>query len=209
MLREWETTVTVSITTNLSQFAVHKAFWNEKEIRQIIIDNPGISFDDFFEKAQAINGEYNLNHLVTEFNTTTRSSEMYEDWKRIEAQKESKPYLRYKTQEDSLVRDSHRSLNNIVRAVDDDFWLTYYPPNDFNCRCYVEQLEEAEETDLNFENVMNKTISSSDISPYFSGNVYKTGKVFSDQHPYFHGVSKSDQKELNKIAAKLAKKRDK
>ena len=50
-------------------------------------------------------------------------------------------YLRYKTKEDSMVRPSHALLDNRVWAIDDPVWQKIYPPIDYGCRCYVEQIK--------------------------------------------------------------------
>ncbi len=52
------------------------------------------------------------------------------------------PYWRYNTQEDERVRKSHAALNNKVFRYDDPFWDTHYPPNGWNCRCYVRAMDE-------------------------------------------------------------------
>jgi SPP1 gp7 family putative phage head morphogenesis protein len=41
---------------------------------------------------------------------------------------------------DSRVRDEHAILDGIIRAKDDPFWNTHWPPLDFNCRCAVVEL---------------------------------------------------------------------
>ena len=47
-------------------------------------------------------------------------------------------YWTYRTQGDSRVRPSHRELEGRTYHVADPFWSTYYPPNGYNCRCYVQ-----------------------------------------------------------------------
>ncbi len=46
-------------------------------------------------------------------------------------------YLQYRTAGDDKVRDSHRTLNGITLPKDDPFWLYYYTPNGWRCRCQV------------------------------------------------------------------------
>jgi len=204
---EAETKVTtLLVEENLTQFAVHKAFWNEKEIRQLIIANPNISFEAFKEQAKKINELYNDTHLKTEFDTTKRSGEMFRQWQTIESEKETKPFLQYKTQEDSRVRHDHSLLNDIIRPVGDDFWLTFFPPCDYNCRCYVIALEKATVTPVNIVNrnlLLNKKISKQDVDPVFRNNVGKTNEVFTKKHPYFKGISKEEKEVLAKTTKKI------
>ncbi|MCX0332160.1 phage minor head protein, partial [Acinetobacter radioresistens] len=48
----------------------------------------------------------------------------------------------YSAIDDSRVRPSHLALNRIIRHIDDPFWLMYYPPWGFMCRCTVITLTE-------------------------------------------------------------------
>lgn len=61
------------------------------------------------------------------------------------------PYWRYKTMDDGLVRASHKALHNRVFRADDPIWDEIYPPNGFNCRCWVEELTEEEVASLGVE----------------------------------------------------------
>lgn len=58
--------------------------------------------------------------------------------------KDIAPYVEYKTREDSHVRNSHALLNNKVFKVDDPIMSRICPPQDFNCRCYLNQIDETE-----------------------------------------------------------------
>lgn len=51
--------------------------------------------------------------------------------------------FRYLTMDDERVRVSHRPLHGITLPKDDPFWLTYWPPNGFGCRCKVKVLRKA------------------------------------------------------------------
>ncbi|MBX3447521.1 MAG: minor capsid protein [Parvibaculaceae bacterium] len=63
-------------------------------------------------------------------------------WAQIQRLKHVRPYIRYITMADERVRFSHRKLHDIVLPVDHPFWLTYFPPNDWGCRCFVQSLSE-------------------------------------------------------------------
>lgn len=65
--------------------------------------------------------------------------------------KSTKPYFKYCTQKDSLVRDKHRVFDGIVLPKDHPFWDTHYPHvtmHDYGCRCKVINLGESEVKDL-------------------------------------------------------------
>lgn len=43
----------------------------------------------------------------------------------------------YVTMRDDRVRPAHRALDGATLPKDDPFWVTYWPPNGWNCRCIV------------------------------------------------------------------------
>ncbi len=54
------------------------------------------------------------------------------------------PYLQYHCVVDSHTRPDHLALHEKVFRYDDPFWAKFYPPNGWNCRCWVTQLTERE-----------------------------------------------------------------
>lgn len=65
-------------------------------------------------------------------------------WAQIQRLKAVRPYIRYITMADEHVRFSHRKLHDIVLPADHPFWLRWFPPNDWGCRCFVQSLSEAD-----------------------------------------------------------------
>lgn len=138
----------------------------------------------FNKAAKGISKNYNKNWLAAEYRTSVKSVRMSKIWQRIERDKERKPWLIYKTQNDSNVRDSHQLMHNVCKRVDDPFWDEFYPPNGWRCRCYTRQrstfkgIEEPEA--YPDEKQMPKA---------FRVNTGKTGDLYSKDHPYFKDVS--------------------
>jgi hypothetical protein len=91
------------------------------------------------------------------------------------------PYLIYQTVGDSRVRASHKALDGIKRPIDDDFWKTYYPPNDWNCRCTVNQTGNGDPTP-------DKRVPSITIPAIFQTNLAQQGLLFPKDHPYYTDV---------------------
>jgi len=65
-------------------------------------------------------------------------------WAQIQRLKHVRPYIRYITMADERVRFSHRELHDIVLPADHPFWQSYFPPNGWGCRCFVQSLSEAD-----------------------------------------------------------------
>lgn len=64
-------------------------------------------------------------------------------WQQIQQVKAQRPYLRYVHLEGQLhPRKEHENWHNTVLPVDDEWWLTHYPPNGWNCHCTVQSLNE-------------------------------------------------------------------
>lgn len=78
--------------------------------------------------------------LETIFRTNLQSSYAAGQWEGIVAGADEMPYLLYDAVDDYRTRDDHRALNGRVYPIEHKFWLNYYPPNGWNCRCGVIQL---------------------------------------------------------------------
>lgn len=55
-----------------------------------------------------------------------------------------KTYWLYKSAKLSTSRSSHSKMHNVAIHKDDAWWLINYPPNDYNCKCYVIPISEKE-----------------------------------------------------------------
>lgn len=61
---------------------------------------------------------------------------------KMQAVKNSRPYLQYLAIMDKRTRPSHAILHEKVYPADHEFWASNYPPNGFRCRCTVVTLSE-------------------------------------------------------------------
>lgn len=73
--------------------------------------------------------------LRTIYRTNMTTAYQAGRWERIQRQKATFPFLRYLTVDDSRVRETHAHWHNVILPVDDPWWQTHYPPNDWGCRC--------------------------------------------------------------------------
>ena len=113
-------------------------------------------------------------HLRTNYDTAANAAYAAGSWQNIEEMKNIFPYLRYVTMQDNLVRPEHAALDGLIFPVDDPFWNTYMPPNDWNCRCSVEQLMESELPDIPQPNLTPYPVN---INPQFQNNPGKTNAL--------------------------------
>ena len=82
--------------------------------------------------------------LRTIYQTNAQSAFMGARYKAMRAAVATHPYWMYVAVMDASTRSSHAALNGKVFRWDDPIWESIYPPNDYNCRCRVVALTEAE-----------------------------------------------------------------
>lgn len=109
---------------------------------QQVLEGTG-TYGDFRAKAEELlGGALTDLHLETIFRTnlqTAYNSGKYYEGRAAEAEL---PYWQYRTVGDDRVRPEHAALDGLVYRKDSGFWNTWYPPNGFNCRCTVVELDD-------------------------------------------------------------------
>ena len=178
-----------SFRRNMESFSGAKTFQQTLDLSSAVFKD-GIKrpFKEFKEIALGINREYNLVWLKTEQDMAFKVAQSAERWMKIEDQKEIFPLLQYKTAHDERVRDSHAQWHNVIKPVSDPFWATWYPPNDWGCRCHVIQLREGKPTQI--------IGSTKNDSKVFANNAGISGAIYPKTgHPYFN-VPRGFEKQL-------------
>ena len=181
---------------NLNRFSAAKTFQNVKDTQVFRIDEGQLRpFTEFRKDARKIFDQYNENWLKTEFETVVAQAQSADKWIDIERDKDVLPLLEYRTVGDDRVRPLHAAWDGIIKPVDDPFWDTRSPQNDWGCRCTLIQLEEGKITNLGdrLERVKRETkgkvTSLNNDSVLFSNNPGKTPFIFKETkkgpHPYF------------------------
>lgn len=75
------------------------------------------------------------------YDTNLRTAHAAGKWQRIERNARRRPYLRYIPREPGKNRrDDHQLLRDLVLPVDHPAWRKLMPPNDWGCKCGVQQL---------------------------------------------------------------------
>ena len=111
--------------------------------------------------------------LRTIFRTNMQNAYAVGHWEKILAQKEEAPFLMYDALDDHRTRPAHAALDNKVLPVDHPFWKTHAPPNGWNCRCSLIQLDADQ-----MESLLGKT--EPDTAPAIKTRPWtnpRTGKV--------------------------------
>lgn len=111
--------------------------------------------------------------LKTIYQTNLQTSYMAGRWKALMENVAERPYFMYVAVLDSRTRPLHRALHGKVFRYDDPFWLYFWPPNGWFCRCRVRALSAAEVES------MGLTVESSEGRLSFADKVINqaTGEV--------------------------------
>jgi SPP1 gp7 family putative phage head morphogenesis protein len=109
-------------------------------VNQVLID--GGTFNDFKKLVEENEIILSEPYLKNVFRTNIQTAYGHGRWQQQQRNKAKRPYLMYVAINDSRVRPSHLALNRIIRHIDDPFWLKYYAPWDFMCRCTIIALTE-------------------------------------------------------------------
>ena len=177
-----------ALRTNVYVFSGFKTFQFLKQASELLVDADGKvkAFSTFRDEVLALNSQYNIEYLRTEYNYAIASSRMAGKWQQFEANKGTLPLLQYETVGDARVRAAHAALDGIIKPVGDDFWNQYLPPNSWNCRCTVRQLAEGTVSETKPENLPQ-------LTEMFKTNTGKSQVIFPPSHPYYN-VDAGDQK---------------
>lgn len=170
---------------NVWLFSGSKTLRETRDLAKLITDSNGNlrPFKDFRKDAAKIHTIYNDNWLKAERQMAFDVAQSARQWDEFQAAKGAFPFLKYQTQEDSHVRQSHRILNDVVRHIDDPFWNTHNPPLDWRCRCNTTALMQEDvaiETPIP-EHAYDKEV----LNPLFAFNAGKRKVIFDKKHPYF------------------------
>ena len=82
--------------------------------------------------------------LETIFRTNMQAASAAGQWQTIQEQAANAPFLMYDAVDDIRTRQLHKSWDRKCLPVTSPWWDTHFPPNGWNCRCGVIQLDAEE-----------------------------------------------------------------
>lgn len=181
---------------NIAIFSGAKVHQQVKDMSNLLFTDDGMK-REFSEFRSIIKGDnfyqglfslYNDNYLRTEYNTAFGTAQMGREWLSIVDDSDVFPFLKYVTAHDERVRHSHAEFDGVVRPVGDAFWNTHVPPNGFNCRCRLVQLNPEDDVFTVTPDDRIKDMPSPDSS-LFEFNPGKNAYIFDENiHPYTKNI---------------------
>ena len=177
-----------NLRNNIYTFSGAKNWQQVNLMSEFLLDSDGNkrSFKQYKDFARQTFGTFNVNYLKTEINHAKGSAQMAEKWQQIDEEADIFPFLRYVTAGDDMVRPAHQALNGVIKRVDSDFWKENSPLNGWNCRCSLQQVEEAIETpDAEIKEKVDELTDGAGLQTpdYMKNNPGR--EIFGKQHPYF------------------------
>ncbi len=86
----------------------------------------------------------NERRLENIYRTNVKMSMAAGRWRRIQAQKQELPFLRYLSDHyRKHPRQDHKSWHGLILHVDDPAWQWLFPPNGWGCQCKVQQITQS------------------------------------------------------------------
>lgn len=86
--------------------------------------------------------------LRTIYNANVRTAYAAGQWERIQRTKRGLPFLEYRLGPSENHRQQHVLLAGTILSADDPFWLKWYTPNGWGCKCWIRQLTRRAAEDL-------------------------------------------------------------
>lgn len=137
-----------ALEMNIWHFSAAKTLAEIQALNQVLRESKG--YEDFRQRAGNIQAKFE-GWQRTEYQSAINCAEGISTYRRLKQQVKVFPYWEYKTAGDSKVREEHAALDGLVLLHSDPLWDKIYPPNGWNCRCYVVPRMAAEEADYDKE----------------------------------------------------------
>lgn len=191
------------LENDVFRFSGFKTYHELKEASLLLRDDKGQikSFNNFLQDVRTIDEKYNKNYLRAEYDFAIGSSQMASKW--FDFNDDDERYnLQYRTAQDDKVRTSHAAMHNTTLPKSDDFWNKFYPPNDWGCRCTVEEVRASKypKSDSEKANEQANNIMGDVKSNIFKYNPAKDETIFPPKHPYYHtDESEEVTKQINNL----------
>lgn len=180
---------------NIYQFSCAKTFTQLEAINKLLVTADGRlrTYKEFREGVRALNKQFNENYLRTEYNTARSAAQMAQKWHGFLEAKDLFPNLEFRTVGDDRVRPDHILLDGIIQPIESPFWVDYFPPLDWSCRCDVMNTA-ADPTPVDYDKLPEVN---------FKGNVAIDEEIFTKKASYFKLLNTNANALRNAELAKL------
>ena len=193
-----------ALEMNIWHFSAAKTLAEVQALNQALRESKG--YEDFRQRAGDIKAKFE-GWQRTEYQSAINCAEGISTYRRLKAQRDLFPYWEYKTAGDGRVREEHAALDGLILKHDDKLWEKIYPPNGWNCRCYVvpRMAAEVEGYDLkSAHDAFEAYMESPDWERAKKGgwgiNRAINAEVFTADQEYIKGFSKKAAEYMDRIS---------
>ncbi|MCR5191361.1 MAG: hypothetical protein K6C07_08165, partial [Bacteroidales bacterium] len=123
-----------ALEANIWHFSAAKTLAEVQALNQALRESK--NYEDFRQRAGNIQAKFE-GWQRTEYQSAINCAEGISTYRRLKQQVKVFPYWEYKTAGDSKVREEHAALDGLILHHSNELWNKIYPPNGWNCRCYV------------------------------------------------------------------------
>lgn len=192
--------------TNLYRFSAGKTLIELQELNSIF--RKSNSFAQYERLAKQVTDTFNRKWARTEYNTAILSGEATATYYRLLAKTEEFPYWEYKTVGDDNVRHQHALLDGLILPANSPIWQKLFPPNDWNCRCFIVPRLAAEVKDIDLAAMQARANAYFETPEYkraqaqgWAVNRADLGEVFNINQQYISKQPGKAHKKLNALKA--------
>lgn len=179
---------------NAFQFSAAKSAAEAKTLQSLVYDEDKKikSYSKFKNDAIEVSNIFNETWLRVERDICVRSSVQAEAWNRMVDDKDINPYWIYKGVMDDRERPEHVELEGQIFRIGDPAGDAVFPPDDWNCRCSGEPLDDDELGDRKVNsNTEAKALLDEHVDEQFRYNPAEQG-MMPKQHSYFEALPNSN-----------------
>lgn len=182
---------------NLNRFGFNKNVAEIVELNLALRESS--NFNDFKTRAQDIIGTFKTHHLRTEYDLAVSTGQNASRYLNQLREASVFPYLQYQTAGDDKVREEHAALDGKIFSIHDPELSAIYPPNGFNCRCEMVQIDsdEVDAVTTGSEGIGMLGEEWDRMQKYgFDRNPAETGEIFDLNKIYAQQLEQASTREL-------------
>lgn len=175
-----------NLTESVRVFSGFKTYEQLRLATDLLKDTNGRlkPFQNYLKDVQVLNQTYNETYLKVEYGHAVASAQMASAW--ADAWQDRDLFdLQYEAVNDKRTRPAHAALDGIIRPVEDDFWKTFYPPNDWRCRCTVRKVRKDTHNGGTKISAEDLATAKTAMPAMFRSNTAQEGVVFPENHAYY------------------------
>lgn len=199
-LEQYDPILAQNLKYNIAEFSAFKETSFKKQLEAVLTKNGEVlSWNEFKKEAEKLNAQYHFRWLETEYHQTVANAQSAGKFQAYLAQKQVYPNLKYCAVNDERTREKHKNWDGLVLPVEHSFWQKHLPPNDWGCRCFVEQTAEP---------ITQGIVSDENVKSEFAHNPAFSGKIF-NEIPYEKSFSFDESQQIReKVKERLGKKQE-